>query len=348
MNDPQESSISPAVERPGLWRRLALALISAAALVVCLFTLAGFAARIHWRCEQLSHFRVQYFWLLLVGSLVMIGCGRRYRSLLFGTMAAINLATIAPIYLPASWIHPAVPARSTENSARLRLLTFNSLASNRHHQQVLQYILSQSPDIVIVQEVTPAWSEALDGLRPQFPYQHHVPRDDNFGIAILSQIPWQSVKVEPFPGAFVPSIVARFKQDDANWIVVGTHPVPPSSAWTSQSRNEQLAALAELVRQQSEPVILAGDLNVTSWSPYFTDLLREAGLCDSRQGFGVQFSWVSRLPLTHLPIDHVLVSPEIHVTARKVGPHLGSDHRPIVADLLLPKLKGSRPTPPQP
>jgi endonuclease/exonuclease/phosphatase (EEP) superfamily protein YafD len=154
---------------------------------------------------------------------------------------------------------------------------------------------------------------------------------------MVSRLPWTSVETVSIGAGDVPSIVARFQVNEAAWTIIGTHPLPPASKPAAAARNEQLSALAEFARREKVPVIVGGDLNVTSWSPYFSDLLREANLRDSRQGRGVQPSWASRIPLTDLPIDHVLVSPGIAVGNRTVGPHMGSDHRPVVADLLLPK-----------
>ena len=37
--------------------------------------------------------------------------------------------------------------------------------------------------------------------------------------------------------------------------------------------------------------MLMGDMNCTSWSPYFQDMLTVSGLRDSRRGFGVEGSW---------------------------------------------------------
>jgi len=38
------------------------------------------------------------------------------------------------------------------------------------------------------------------------------------------------------------------------------------------------------------------------------------------------------VPLLGIPIDHCLVSPEIIVTKRSVGPSVGSDHYPVIID----------------
>ncbi|MCU0878609.1 MAG: endonuclease/exonuclease/phosphatase family protein, partial [Pirellulaceae bacterium] len=83
----------------------------------------------------------------------------------------------------------------------------------------------------------------------------------------------------------------------------------------------------------AEPLVLAGDLNLTEHSPYFRDLLRASGLADTRQGIGIQASWSPRVPLLSLPLDHVLVSRELAVVSRRLGPPLGSDHRPVVVQL---------------
>ena len=77
------------------------------------------------------------------------------------------------------------------------------------------------------------------------------------------------------------------------------------------------------------PVIVAGDLNVTSFSPYFTVLLHEGNLRDSRQGFGLQTSWTPGLWLFGATIDHCLITSDLAVRRHTIGPHLGSDHRPV-------------------
>jgi endonuclease/exonuclease/phosphatase (EEP) superfamily protein YafD len=83
--------------------------------------------------------------------------------------------------------------------------------------------------------------------------------------------------------------------------------------------------------------MVLGDLNTTSWSPYFRDLVADSGLLDSRRGFGVEPSWPSfGLPLLRIPIDHGLVSPAVSVLDRRIGPAAGSDHLPLVIDFALP------------
>lgn len=74
-----------------------------------------------------------------------------------------------------------------------------------------------------------------------------------------------------------------------------------------------------------------------SWSTPFRDLVARSGLCDSRAGFGIAASFPSTMAVVRIPIDHALVSCTIGVRARRVERHVGSDHLPVVIDLVVPR-----------
>ena len=75
-------------------------------------------------------------------------------------------------------------------------------------------------------------------------------------------------------------------------------------------------------------MVLLGDLNCTPFFPWFGRLLREGGLKDSGEGFGLPATWRSNG--IGLPIDHLLVSPSWQVLERRVHPdRMGSDHHPV-------------------
>ena len=94
------------------------------------------------------------------------------------------------------------------------------------------------------------------------------------------------------------------------------------------------AALAPLQR----PTIVAGDLNAPEHSPVVQTFLG-IGLRDafSLGGIGWGFTHGHSLKpgVSFLRIDHILVSPEIGVREAWVGWRGGSEHRPVVADLVI-------------
>ena len=103
-------------------------------------------------------------------------------------------------------------------------------------------------------------------------------------------------------------------------------------------RLAQATLLAQAVQKTSRPVIVAGDLNADERSPVVRRLLA-AGLRDAFSsatiGYGYTHGHSLKPGFSFLRIDHVLVSHDIGVRDCRVGSKGGSDHRPVVADLLL-------------
>ncbi|MCI0525996.1 MAG: hypothetical protein L0Y56_00890, partial [Nitrospira sp.] len=59
-------------------------------------------------------------------------------------------------------------------------------------------------------------------------------------------------------------------------------------------------------------------------------------LKDSRDGFGIQASWPTFVPLFLIPLDHCLVHSSVQVLDRRLGPKIGSDHYPVMIKLAVP------------
>jgi endonuclease/exonuclease/phosphatase (EEP) superfamily protein YafD len=73
----------------------------------------------------------------------------------------------------------------------------------------------------------------------------------------------------------------------------------------------------------------AGDLNVTSWSPFYSAAFTD-DLVNAREGFGVLPTWPSDFPAwMRTPIDQILLRGGLTVRSIRVGPDFESDHLPI-------------------
>ncbi len=293
-------------------------------LAVCLLTLLGFGGRLWWLFDLASHFRAQYFFILFFSSLVFL-FGKQ-PAVAGGTafFALINLAFVVPLY-----IHSTSPV---EIEKPRRLLLLNVLQRNNHYEDVRKLIRSTQPDIIVLVETNQVWLNELSEFQSSYPYSQSRPRDDNYGIALFSRLPFQRSEISYFSDAGVPSVVANIQMDQHFLTVIGTHPPPPKGALNSQFRNQQLENLADFARRQPGEVILCGDLNMSPWSPYFWRLLQRSGLKNSARGFGLQPSWPTDRPLLRVPIDHCLVSDGVTVSGRQIGPFVGSDHFPVILD----------------
>ena len=60
-------------------------------------------------------------------------------------------------------------------------------------------------------------------------------------------------------------------------------------------------------------------------------------LKNARQGYSVKPTWSAFLsPISLLPLDHFLLSPEIAVSNFRLGPNIDSDHRKLIVELSVP------------
>ena len=105
--------------------------------------------------------------------------------------------------------------------------------------------------------------------------------------------------------------------------------VPLSPTWRA-ARDSMFEDIARFARRTCHPLIVAGDFNATPWNRSMRRLVRESPLRHA-PGFW-RPTWSNHVPLwMGIPIDHVLAATDCRVVDRRVGPDIGSDHRPVVA-----------------
>ncbi|CDH44921.1 endonuclease/exonuclease/phosphatase family protein [Candidatus Contendibacter odensensis] len=303
-------------------------LLIAAGVLGCWVTLAGFAGNFWWVFELTTHFRVQYALALGTFVILLLLMRQWYWATLFGIFALLNAAVIAPAF----WSDNPTARAARDGLPVLRALLANVNIDNRDHERIRQAIMEFDPDVVVLLEATPWLLDRLRDLNEHYPHRMAEPRDDPFGIALLSRHPFSSARVIHFGDAGPPAIVAVIAASGHPFTVIGVHPWPPVSAAFAQGRNEQLHQLATLIRQTPPPLLVLGDLNTSPWSPYFTRLLADSGLHNSLQGRGIQPSWPADWPLLWTPIDHALFSEGIQTLQRKAGSAIGSDHYPVMVE----------------
>ena len=66
---------------------------------------------------------------------------------------------------------------------------------------MLDWLTSQSPDVLALTEVTPAMQPLLDALAQRYPHAALRPRDDPFGMAVFSRHAWQGARFVAEDGA---------------------------------------------------------------------------------------------------------------------------------------------------
>lgn len=301
---------------------VAIRLVLTAAGVGTILALFG---RQHWMAELFSHFRMYYLLALALLALIFLHRQRRVLLTLTLLLAVPNAVSVVP------YLTPLIVGKSMadHHEERVSIVAANVNYRSVDYRSTLDYLMAADADVVIVSEYTPAWASVLAVLDSTYPHRIAASRDDPWGMAIFSKIPF--VRAELLDLGAKDTVHARVVLDLAgsSLELFAAHLMVPTSRDGAAMRNRQLAALARLMSTSDYPRILVGDLNITPFSPLFDDFLDETGLVDGRRPFGIHVTWpTSALPVW-IPIDHCLADPHVPVRSVRKGQQFGSDHYPL-------------------
>jgi len=301
-------------------------LLEAAAVVTALFSVITLLPVDYHGIQLFTHFRLQYLVVSLLLLLLFRWLHNPWIIGALGIAVVVNAAYVLPWYFGT---------HDSSGSTELKVVHANVLSRNTEYGRLKKLIDDESPDIVVLQEISPAWAAELQSLRAAYPHSQIEARHGSFGIALLSRFPLTSSRVVTSPPLDHPTIVADVSIGERSLHVVTTHPMIPLGRRFYDARNEQLATLPALLDSKSDARLLVGDLNASMWDLHLRSLVQNSGLRNARAGFGLVPTWPTFMPFAMIPIDHVLVSDSISVTGFRRGSRIGSDHLPLVLTIRL-------------
>ena len=298
----------------------------------CLTTAAAFLGTWGWIFELVTHFRLQYAVVLLLLAAGMIAMRRFRAAVVFLIFALVNLLVLAP------YVFARRDATPVGHAKPVRFLALNVFARNERYALVRALLTREQPDIVVLTEVTPRWLQELHPVRDaDYPYAVERAHGGTSGIALWSRFPLKNARIQQIGGG-LPSAVADLQIREKTIVILGTHPAPPHRPRWARRRNQHFRALPEFLaerRKEGASVVLLGDMNITPWSPYFQRLLNDADLTDSARGYGIQPTWPTIVWYMRIPVDHCLLSTDLRAVRRQIGPNIGSDHFPLLVDVVV-------------
>lgn len=265
---------------------------------------------------------------------VAVAAGLARRWALFATALVVALAHVA-------FVAPELAARSPLPAAApgvraVRLFNANVYFANERSGGIAEEIRASRPDVVFLQESTPAIVEAIGatGALDELPYRLAVPRNDPFGALLAARWPLLDQDVVELDGRPV-LLRATVETEGGPLRLYAVHVVAPFGGGRAPWVNE-MRRITEAVRTERLPVLLAGDFNATWGHQAFRRLL-DSSLTDAAAARGRPFQMTWRQgrflpPMTR--IDHVLTTDGLAVVSIRTGEGGGSDHRPLVADIV--------------
>jgi len=301
---------------------LVLAAICAAAAV------AAQGGRFSPSLDILTHLAPLYLaGAMLAAALAAAGSGesRRAGLILAAVGAVASGALIAPELL-----RDTGPKAAPGASGEIKVIAFNVWEGNRRLEDVTAWLRAENPDIVLLEEATPA-------------LRNRIVARTGWSVAgarsndmIFSRAPYLAMRRPVLAGKRALTWVnATYDTGGGPFEVIVTHTTWP----TEHGQQAQSQSLRRVVQAlPRERMVLGGDFNSTPWS--FSRRRDDAALGLIRRDralatwpTGRSGPWPWPAPFSFLPIDHIYAGPGWATTGVRRGPRLGSDHYPLIVTL---------------
>ena len=304
---------------------------------VTILTIFGFLGQLWWVFDLASHFRLQYFMVLVV-LVVFFVKAKKWKSTGVGLFFGVaNFILISPYIGTISSVTEA-------DQSKIRILSMNLSHANSSYKKAKLLIRKAQPNVMVLQELSNSWKNGLGETLAQFPYfatlsydagfmlpNFLIPKEKLF-IGLYSHLPFERIMMDRSDDFPIPYIRGSFKLKENFFTLFGVHLASPVGKHRTDLRNKQLASLAEEIQKNNQPTVVIGDFNITPWSSHFEEFIQKTRLRDTRKGLGFYPTWLAQFPPLAIPIDHGLTSISIKVGSFSLGNSFGSDHLPVILD----------------
>ncbi|GGQ38253.1 endonuclease/exonuclease/phosphatase family protein [Couchioplanes azureus] len=252
-------------------------------------------------------------------------------------VAAVTFALFAVTVLPRAL---ADGDRGPQTGVKLHVMTSNMLFGGADPAQIVQLVRDNDVAVLAVQEFTPAAQTRLAeaGLGQLLPYSSLGAEYGAGGSGLYSRYPITNPGVR-VNGGFFHQAYGTIQPPGAGPLTVeSAHPLAPFSVdvvdrWRADLEAEPRADPKGL------PRILLGDFNATLDHQPMRALI-DSGYRDAADatGDGLTGTWgpYDGDAIPPVTIDHVLVDNRLGVADAEVHDIRGTDHRSIIAEVVLP------------
>ena len=325
-------------------------------VVACLLGLSAFVAPDYWPADNMSFFLRQF----IAGGLIGLTVIHR-RPGLFKLVALAQFSLLLVLLGLTVWktVEFTAPfSAEASNGKPVRIVSANLERLFLEDPKLVGFLGKVEADILVFPE-TAWWLQKLywqrlgmpAGAAGKGPYPQNMYVGSLGDISVYSRYPiveQKTVVVESAEGAprqdLREILVTTLDIDGQRVNLVAVHPASPRSETRWMNRQGYLEKLDEVVgqvqRDSAAKTIVIGDWNLSPWSFYFGDFLKRRKLHTAfpegipqttRFFFDFRLHWI-----LGAVVDHVALSEGLQFKDVVLGPDIGSDHLPLIADILLP------------
>ncbi len=291
------------------------------------------------------------WWYLPLLFLVLVGLAIKPRRLAF---ALIAVPLVLQIRADGELFLPSLPV---SGSRRLTVMTFNLRYDHNDPTVVLAAIRNADADVIALQELATGMDEFLwPELQAEYPYRLSAAADASWGSGIYSRYPLTLLEVRATHNGFTDTQDALLDWNGTQIRFINFHTGPPSLYtralssfpyrlpynYLADARSTQITELIPRLATTDSPLVLACDCNMDPASYNYQritsvlgDSFREAGW-----GYGhtLYYNDVPN-PIRWIPlvrVDYIFHSEHWLASHAQVLPYASSNHRPLVAELVMP------------
>lgn len=286
-------------------------------------------------------------WLIPIAAALVVALALLSRSRRVWLIALVLVAVYVVRSGGSWWPKPTV---EVVGGRPFRVMTFNIGDGRVSAEDVMAWVRSEDPDLLVIEELNFDTAPALNqGLAAGWPNQALDFSSPTTGL--FSRYPLNGAEFVPTPGNRA-YLKADLDLGGRPVHVFAMHPSSPDIVFrrgipigiNDQTPRTQLMNVAEIVRATDGPRVMLGDFNMSDQSPGYRLVTRDLNDAFAERGFGPGFTWPAehsyRLrgwtpPVPLVRIDYVLHSDEFVAEAAHVNCDLSSDHCYVVADLML-------------
>ncbi|OUC91132.1 endonuclease/exonuclease/phosphatase family protein [Streptosporangium minutum] len=244
---------------------------------------------------------------------------------LFTRSWQVIVAVLVPAAVWGVMFGPALLRSPPGGPSDLSVATVNVGVTNAASGRAVRAV-SKGRDLIAAQELTPG-GPAAKALDERFPHHYQVST-----VGLWSRFPIVEARKADIGLDWVRALRAVVKTPKGKLTVYVMHLASARPGKTAQ-RDETLAHARKIIdRDESEHLLLLGDLNTATTDRKRSGLVPPLSDAQQEAGSGFGFTWPSSFPLTRP--DHILYRG-LTATSAGVEPAAGSDHRAAFASLRL-------------
>ncbi len=290
---------------------------------------------------------------VLASAIIAVAAVITWHPLLAITGAIVVVLSL-PLFIPK--LVPDPSRHRTSDAPTFTVALANLYFDNPEPDEAIKQLVAADADILVMTELSVDLLDRFDRLggATRYPSRIHPdPVEGEYAVGIFSQTELESARVEQHGDLQLIAATWVGLRDTAATSdgatprtgaveVRAVHPDAPSTRTGFKRWRHQLRELRKLLRDLEGPAIVLGDLNAGTFQvPYERLLNRRFRDAHAALGKAMKPSWgiapwLPRwVPTLVARLDHLVISPEIHVRCLEDLDPVGSDHRPFRAELEL-------------